>query len=135
MTFFFKRDSFGETQNVIYEEEKFNGMEFDWEGAFGSLTNERLEQLQRYATNQDYVSKFSEENLPHEKEEKEGIRNTNMKNKMVTSEKSSKSFIPIFQLWSKVNSLSVQELRLKGSIIGGRRMRNLLNAISVNISK
>ena len=48
-------------------------MEFDWEGALGSLTNERLEQLQKYATNQDYVSKFLEENLPHEKEEKEGL--------------------------------------------------------------
>ena len=132
MTFFFKRDSIGEDQNVNYEEEKFNGIEFDWEGAFGSLTNERLEQLQRYATNQDYVTKFSEENLPHEKEENEGLRN---KNKMVTSEKSLKSLIPIFQLWSKVNSLSLHELRLKGSIIGGRRMKNLLNAISVNISK
>ena len=77
MTFFFKRDSIGEDQNVNYEEEKFNGIEFDWEGAFGSLTNERLEQLQRYATN--YVSTFSEENLPHEKEEKEGLRNKNKK--------------------------------------------------------
>ena len=63
-------------------------MEFDWEGAFGSLTNERLEQLQRYAANQGNVSMFSKENLPHEKEEKEGIIKTNMKNKMVTSEKS-----------------------------------------------
>ena len=86
MTFFFKRDSFGEDQNLIYKEEKFNGMEFDWEGALGSLTNERLEQLQKYATNQDYVTKFSEENLPPEREEKAGLRNTNIKNKMVTSE-------------------------------------------------
>ena len=86
LTFFFKRDSIGENQNVNYEEEKFNGMEFDWEGAFGSLTNKRLEQLQRYAATQDYVSKFSEENLPHEREEKAGIRNTNIKNNMVSSE-------------------------------------------------
>jgi hypothetical protein len=57
---FIKRDIFGETQTVIYEEEKFNGTEFDWEGALGSLTYERLAQLQRYATNQDYVTKFSE---------------------------------------------------------------------------
>jgi hypothetical protein len=63
-------------------------MEFDWEGALGSLTNERLAQLQRYATNQDYVTKFSEEKLPHEKEEKAGIRNTTMQNNMVTYEKS-----------------------------------------------
>jgi hypothetical protein len=88
LTFFFKSDSFGETQNIIYEEEKFNGMEFDWEGALESLTNDRLEQLQRYASHQDNVSKFSEENLSHEKEEKKGLRNKSMKNKMVTSEKS-----------------------------------------------
>ena len=67
-------------------EENFSGMEFDWEGALGSLTNERLEQLQRYATTQDYVTKFSVENLPHEREEKAGIRNTNIKNNMVSSE-------------------------------------------------
>jgi hypothetical protein len=64
---------------------EFNGMEFDWEGAFGNLTNERLEQLQKYARDQDYVTKFSVEDLPHEREIKEGPRNTNMKDKMVST--------------------------------------------------
>ena len=53
-------------------------MEFDWEGAFGNMTNERLEQLTRYARDQDYVTKFSVEDLPHEKER-------NLKDKMVNS--------------------------------------------------
>ena len=87
MYFMSQDEQFNEIQKDSYDDEKFNGMEFDWEGAFGSLTNERLEQLQRYATTKDYVTQFSEENLPRETDEKAGLRNTNKKNKMVTSEK------------------------------------------------
>ena len=54
-------------------------MEFDWEGAFGNLTNERLEQLQKYARDQDYVTKFSVDELPHERQIKENL--SYMKNK------------------------------------------------------
>ena len=52
-------------------------MEFDWEGAFGNLTHERLAQLQKYASDQDYVTKFSERQM------KEYPENKDMKNKMV----------------------------------------------------
>ena len=58
-------------------------MEFDWEGAFGNLTHERLAQLQKYASDQDYVTKFSVEDLPHERQMKEYPENKDMKNKMV----------------------------------------------------
>ena len=58
-----------------------NGIDFDWEGAFGSLTHDRLEQLQKYAREQDYVSKFSLENLPHERTMEEEGDNNKMINK------------------------------------------------------
>ena len=60
-------------------------MEFDGEGAFGNLTHERLEQLQKYARDQDYVTKFSVDELPHERQIKEDLRYTNNKDKMVSS--------------------------------------------------
>ena len=68
-----------------YDNERFNGMEFDWEGAFGNLTHERLAQLQKYASDQDYVAKFSVEDLPHERQMKEYPypQSKDMKNKMV----------------------------------------------------
>ena len=67
-------DQFNEIQKDNYDDAKFNGMEFDWEGAFGNLTHERLEQLQKYAKDQDYVSKFSVDDLPHERQIKDDQR-------------------------------------------------------------
>ena len=78
-------EQFNKIQKDSYDDEKFNGMEFDWEGAFGNLTNERLEQLQRYAREQDYVTKFSVDDLPHERQIKEDLIYTNNKDKKVIS--------------------------------------------------
>ena len=39
------------------EEENMKSLGFEWEKTFGKMTHERLEQLQRYATDQDYVKK------------------------------------------------------------------------------
>ena len=80
-----KHEQFNEHQKDSYDDAKFNGMEFDWEGAFGNLTHERLEQLQRYAREQDYVTKFSVDELPHERQIKEDLRHTNNKHKKVSS--------------------------------------------------
>ena len=66
-----------------YDTERFHGMEFDWEGALGNLTNERLAQLQKYAREQDYVAKFSVEDLPHERQMQEDPKHKDVKNKMV----------------------------------------------------
>jgi len=98
----------------------FNGMEFDWEGAFGNLTQERLAQLQKYASDQDYGTMFSVEDLPHERQMKEYPQSKDMKNNM---------------LWNKVSSLSLTELRQKsvGTMLGGKRMKNLMNAIKVTM--
>ena len=60
-------------------------MEFDREGAFGNLTHERLEQLQEYAKDQEYVKKNSVDDLLHERQIKEDLRYTNNKDKMVSS--------------------------------------------------
>ena len=78
-------DQFNEIQKDNYDDAKFNGMEFDWEGAFGNLTNERLEQLQKYARDQDYVTKFSVDELPHERQIKENLRYMKNKDKKVSS--------------------------------------------------
>ena len=43
-------EQFNEIQKDSYDDEKFNGMEFDWEGAFGNLTNEDLRSMQGIKT-------------------------------------------------------------------------------------
>ena len=80
-----KDEQFNESHKDNYDDAKFNGMEFDQEGAFGNLTHERLEQLQKYARDQDYVTKFSVDELPHERQMKEDLRCTNNKDKRVSS--------------------------------------------------
>ena len=83
--FLSKDEHINEGHKNNYDDAKFDGMAFNWEGAFGNLTNERLEQLQKYASDQDYVKKFSVDELPHERQIKEDLRYTNNKDKMVSS--------------------------------------------------
>ena len=47
------------------------------------MTHERLEQLQKYAREQDYVSKFSLQDLPHERRIEENSEKNDDRNKMV----------------------------------------------------
>jgi len=99
------------------EEEKLESIGFEWEKTFGKLTNERLEQLQRYAKNNEFSK-----NMPGSSYELNSIgqpRNFSLKEKT---------------LWSKPNGLSLQELRQTsvGTYLSGKKMRNLMNAANVN---
>ena len=85
MYFISKDEQFHDSQKDNYDDAKFNGMEFDWEGAFGNLTHERLEQLQKYASDQDYVTKFSVDDLPHERQIKDDQGYSKNKDKKVSS--------------------------------------------------
>ena len=65
------------------EEEKLQSFGFEWERTFGKLTNERLEQLQRYAKDQDYVKKTSVLGSSSELDSV-GRRRNSLKEKMVS---------------------------------------------------